>query len=43
MSRPMKNSEGWPLVSIILAVRNGENFLAEAIRSVRAQLIYAWR
>jgi glycosyltransferase involved in cell wall biosynthesis len=33
----MKNSEGWPLVSIILAVRNGENFLAEALRSVQAQ------
>lgn len=33
----MKNAEEWPLVSIILAVRNGERFLAEAIRSVLAQ------
>jgi glycosyltransferase involved in cell wall biosynthesis len=27
----------WPFLSIILAVRNGERFLAEAIRSVEAQ------
>lgn len=33
----MKSPIEWPFVSIILAVRNGERFLAEAIRSVQAQ------
>ncbi len=33
----MKPAAEWPLVSIILAVRNGERFLADAIRSVLAQ------
>ncbi|HEY5296293.1 MAG TPA: glycosyltransferase [Verrucomicrobiae bacterium] len=33
----MKTEIKWPLVSVIMAVRNGERFLAEAIRSVRAQ------
>jgi glycosyltransferase involved in cell wall biosynthesis len=33
----MKLEIEWPFVSIILVVRNGERFLAEAIRSVRAQ------
>ena len=33
----MKHSGDWPFVSVILAVKNGERFLAEAIRSVAAQ------
>ncbi len=33
----MNSASEWPLVSVVLAVRNGERFLAEAIRSVLAQ------
>jgi len=33
----MKQPGDWPFVSIILAVRNGERFIAEAIRSVLDQ------
>jgi len=38
----MNTSDDWPLVSVILAVRNGERFLAEALRSVQAQRYPAW-
>jgi glycosyltransferase involved in cell wall biosynthesis len=33
----MNSQMEWPFVSVIIAVRNGERFLAEAIRSVQAQ------